>query len=42
MVRYMAENKIEDVDEIKNFDSMDYSFNQELSTKDEFVFIQKA
>ena len=40
MVRYMAENNVQDIDGIKSFDSMGYSYNQELSTDDEFVFIK--
>ena len=41
MVRYMAENNVQDIEEIKKFDSMGYSFNQDLSSEDEFVFIQE-
>lgn len=41
MVRYMAENNVKDIEGIKKFDSMGYSFNQDLSSEDEFVFIQE-
>ncbi|EFM39689.1 hypothetical protein HMPREF0379_0578 [[Eubacterium] yurii subsp. margaretiae ATCC 43715] len=41
MVRYMAENNVQDIEGIKKFDSMGYSFNEDLSTEDEFVFIQE-
>ncbi len=41
MVRYMAENNVQDIEGIKKFDSMGYSFNQDLSSEDEFVFIQE-
>ncbi len=38
MVRYMAEHRIESVDEIKQFDRQDYRFCPEHSSEDEFVF----
>ena len=38
MVRFMAENMIEDPNEIKNFDRLGYVFMDELSTSDELVF----
>ncbi len=38
MVRYMAENQIEDVEEIKNFNRLGYIFKEQLSTNNEFVF----
>ena len=41
MVRYMAENNVQDIEGIKSFDSMGYSFNRDLSSDDEFVFIQE-
>ena len=41
MVRYMAENNVQDIEGIKKFDSMGYSFNQDLSSENEFVFIQE-
>ena len=39
MVRYMAEHQIEDLEEIKKFDRMDFSFSEEHSTEMEYVFI---
>lgn len=39
MVRYMAEHQIEDLEEIKKFDRMDFSFSEEHSTENEYVFI---
>ena len=38
MVRYMAEKKIENPAEIKNFDRLDYVFRDDLSTELEYVF----
>ena len=38
MVRFMAENMIEDPNEIKNFDRLGYVFMDELSNSDELVF----
>ena len=39
MVRYMAEHQIENLEEIKKFDRMDFSFSEEHSTENEYVFI---
>ena len=41
MVRYMAENNVQDIEGLKSVDSMGYSFNRDLSSDDEFVFIQE-
>lgn len=41
MVRYMAENKPENVDDIKNFGGLDYCFDQSLSNETEYVFLKK-
>ena len=41
MVRFMAENSIEDVEEIKKFNRLDYKFAPEYSTEDNIVFIQQ-
>lgn len=41
MVRFMAENQIQDMEEIKNFNRLNYIFHEELSTKDTFVFCQQ-
>lgn len=38
MVRYMAENNIYDVEDIKSFDRLDYVYRDELSSDDEYVF----
>ena len=38
MVRYMAENNIYDVENIKSFDRLDYVYRDELSSDDEYVF----
>jgi len=41
MVRYMAQNHIEDPEKIKEFDRLGYSFREELSSETEFVFERK-
>lgn len=38
MVRYLAENRIEDPGEIKRFDRLGYVFQEELSSDAEYVF----
>ncbi len=40
MVRYMAEHLIEDVEEIKGFDRLDYCFAPERSDENTYVFIK--
>ncbi|MBQ7797248.1 MAG: peroxide stress protein YaaA [Lachnospiraceae bacterium] len=40
MVRYMAERKIEDPEEIKSFDCLGYRYADEYSTEDTFVYIK--
>ena len=42
MVRYMAENQIENTDQIKLFDRMNYLFDEVRSSEDLFIFIRKA
>jgi len=41
MVRFMAENKIEHIEDIKNFNRLGYVFSEKLSGKDTFVFLKK-
>ena len=41
MVRYMAENNIEDVEKIKHFNRLDYTYSPEHSTDNNIVFIYK-
>ncbi len=38
MVRFMAENQIEDVQEMKKFDRLGYVFREELSMDTEYIF----
>ena len=38
MVRYMAENNIEDPMDIQKFDRLGYSFRDDLSLDNEYVF----
>lgn len=40
MVRFMAENEIESLDRIKDFTRLQYSFNKDLSTTNNFVFVR--
>ena len=42
MVRYMAENAIEDPAEIKKFDRLGYVFRDDLSSETEYVFERKV
>ena len=41
MVRYMAENNIEDPMDIQKFDRLGYSFRSDLSSDSEYVFERK-
>lgn len=40
MVRFMAENQIEELEELKRFDSLGYRYAEEWSTEKEMVFLQ--
>lgn len=40
MVRYMSENSIEDVEDIKSFNRLGFRYNDELSDKDKYVFVK--
>ena len=42
MVRYMAENEISNLEQIKCFDRLDYRFDKARSNEKQFVFIRKA
>ena len=42
MVRYMAQNQIRDPENIKNFDRLNYCFDEKYSDDKTFVFIRKA
>lgn len=39
MVRYLAENQIENVKKIKNFSELNFSYSEEHSTEKDFVFL---
>lgn len=41
MVRYMAENSIEDPEEIKCFDRLGYRFSSGLSSEQEYIFVKE-
>ncbi|SCG84046.1 UPF0246 protein [Proteiniborus sp. DW1] len=41
MVRFMAENKIEYIEDIKSFDRLNYVFKEHLSNKNTYVFLKK-
>ncbi len=40
MVRYMAENHIEDLEDIKNFDRLGYAYAEPLSDQQTYVFFE--
>ena len=40
MVRWMAENQVEDVQELKQFEGLGYRFHPELSSEEEYVFLK--
>ena len=41
MVRFMAENKIETLEELTNFDRLNFSFRSDLTTENELFFERK-
>ena len=41
MVRYMAENLVEHVEEIKAFDRLDYHYSEERSDENTYVFVKE-
>lgn len=41
MVRYMAERKITDVEDIKGFERLDFVYSEEKSDESTYVFIQR-
>ena len=42
MVRFMAEHRVEKLEEIKAFDRLNYAFSEELSSETEYVFIKSS
>lgn len=42
MVRFMAENRIENLEQIKEFSRLNYQFEESFSTKTEYVFLRKV
>jgi len=42
MVRYMAENKIENIEDIKDFDRLEFRFDASLSNENKYVFVRKG
>lgn len=42
MVRFAAENKVEDFEQLKKFDRLGYCFRPELSSKTEYIFIMNS
>lgn len=42
MVRYMAENNITDVENIKSFNRLGYEYDDDLSKENEYVFIKNS
>lgn len=41
MVRFMAENNISDVEDMKGFDRLGYQYSSEKSTDREYVFVKE-
>ena len=41
MVRFMAEQKVESVEELKKIEGLDFKFCKELSGEKEYVFLRK-
>ena len=41
MVRFMAENQIEDPGDIRKFDRLGYEYRDDLSDETEIVFVKK-
>ena len=41
MVRYLAENAVENPEKIKEFDRLGYRFDQGLSTETEYIFLKQ-
>ncbi|OPG96306.1 hypothetical protein B2I21_23455 [Chryseobacterium mucoviscidosis] len=41
MVRYMAEHKITDIRDVRSFDRLNFSFSEERSDENTFVFVQE-
>ncbi len=41
MVRFMADHKIENPEELKSFSGLDYTYDCEYSTPTEYVFVRK-
>ena len=42
MVRFLAENEIDNLEGVKNFHGLGYEFSGELSGEKEYIFIKKA
>jgi cytoplasmic iron level regulating protein YaaA (DUF328/UPF0246 family) len=42
MVRYMAENHIENPDDIKEFNHLGYVFRDDISSDGEYIFERKS
>lgn len=42
MVRWMAENQIEDIQDVRNFNCLGYQYHEELSSDNAFVFLTNA
>ena len=42
MVRYMAEHQIENPEDIRTFDRLDYAFNSERSDEETYVFVKSS
>ena len=41
MVRWMAENRVEDPEDLQRFDLLDYRFSPERSGEDQYIFVRE-
>ena len=41
MVRFMAENKIENPTDLKDFDRLNYKYEKDISSDNEYIFIRQ-
>ena len=42
MVRFIAENKIQNIEELKSFTDLSYQYSKSESEKNKLVFIKKS
>ena len=42
MVRYLAENEITTLENVKNFSGLDHHYSEKFSTEKEYVFLKNS